>query len=79
MKVNFDIVSIKAIYRWKEDGKKRQQTRTFWQSVNPFNKNANGTVKTREQIMNELIEERRQWQEYQTKLVRAKEYGTGNA
>jgi hypothetical protein len=58
----FDEVSIKATRRWADaDGKKRQQTRKFWQTLNPFNKSADGTPKNRAQIVAELIAERDEW------------------
>lgn len=61
MKVTFNEVAIKATKRWKEDGKARTQTRKFYQTLNPFNKNADGTVKTREQILIEITAERDDW------------------
>lgn len=61
MKVTFDEVVVKATKRWKEDGKARTKTRKFYQTMNPFNKNADGTVKTRDQIMAEITAERDTW------------------
>ena len=61
MKFTFNEVAIKATKRWKEDGKTRTKTRKFYQTLNPFNKNADGTVKTREQIMTEITAERDAW------------------
>jgi hypothetical protein len=43
----------------KKDGKRQQKT--FSQTLNPFNKAADGTPKTREQIMAELREEADRW------------------
>lgn len=57
----FDKVEIKGTRRWKENGKKRQQTKVFMQTLNPFNKNSDGTVKTREQIMEQLLTARDAW------------------
>lgn len=60
--MRFQEVKVKATRRWTDaQGKKRQQTRTFMQTVNPFNKNANGTPKSREEIMVELRAERDGW------------------
>ena len=42
-------------------GKKRLRSTTFYQTLNPFNKNKNGEVKSRHQIMKELIIERSKW------------------
>lgn len=62
MRYTFDEVSVKATKRWTdESGKKRQQTRNFFQTINPFNKNEDGTIKTRDQIMAEIKAERNVW------------------
>lgn len=62
VRYRFAEVSIKAVRRWVDaDGKKRQQTRKFFQTINPFNKNADGTQKTRDQIMVELKAQRDEW------------------
>ena len=42
-------------------GKRRQRSTTFSQTINPFNKNADGVPKTREEILAELNEEARLW------------------
>jgi hypothetical protein len=58
----FDEVAVKATRRWTDaNGKKRQQTKKFWQTINPFNKNADGSVKTATQIRAEVIAERDAW------------------
>jgi hypothetical protein len=62
MRITFDEIKVKGTRRWTdEEGKKRQQTRTFMQTVNPFNKLPDGTVKDRQTIMAELIAERADW------------------
>ena len=63
MRVTFDEVKLKGVRRWKEPetGKPRQQTRVFMQTVNPFNKLPDGTMKDRQTIMAELIAERADW------------------
>ena len=64
MRVNFEEVSIKATRRWTdENGKKRQQTRKFFQTLNPFNTGAAGLPKSRDQIMSELQAEKAVWRE----------------
>ena len=60
--VNFEEVKIKSTFKWVEDGKKRQKTETFMQTVNPFNKNRKGKIKSRDEIMTELIAKRDRWQ-----------------
>ena len=61
MRIHFLEIKVKAVRRWKEDGKTRQETRTFMQTRNPFNKGADGLPKSSEQIMAELIAEREAW------------------
>lgn len=59
--IRFQQVMIKATKRWKENGRMRQETRTFMQTINPFNKNAAGQVKSRQEIEQELLAERKEW------------------
>jgi hypothetical protein len=63
MRITFAEVAIKGVRRWKDPvtGKPRQETRKFMQTINPFNKLANGAVKNRYDIMMELIDERDEW------------------
>jgi len=58
----FEEVSVKATKRWKDDtGKMRQQTKKFCQTINPYNKNKDGTCKTRQQITVEITQARDAW------------------
>lgn len=43
-------------------GKRRKRTKVFWQTLNPFNKKANGTIKTRLDIMEENKAEASEWE-----------------
>lgn len=62
MKVYFEEVSVKAVKRWvDENGKKHQQTKKFYQTINPFNKDKDGFPKNREQILAEIKAERDAW------------------
>jgi hypothetical protein len=62
MRVVFNEVKVKGTRRWTDaNGKRRQETKAFMQTVNPFNKNADGSVKTYEQIKRELTAERDFW------------------
>jgi hypothetical protein len=62
MRVHFNEISVKGVKRWvDENGKKRQKTRKFYQTVNPFNKDADGNVKTPSQIIAEITSERDAW------------------
>ena len=64
----FEEIKTKRTKRWTdEDGKKRQKTKTFSQTLNPFNKNKNGTLKTRQQIWDEINIEADKWLSKNTK------------
>lgn len=55
MRYVFEVVSHRVTKKWiDEDGKKRQQTRKFEQTLNPYNRDANGLPKSREQIWAEI-------------------------
>jgi hypothetical protein len=59
--VRFERVRIKAVRRWKENGKSRQETKVFEQTINPFNRDSAGIPKSRAAIVSELQAERDQW------------------
>jgi len=63
MRVSFSKVSVKGTKRWKDPatGKPRTQTREFFQTISPFNKNADGSAKTSEEILVEVQAERDEW------------------
>lgn len=62
MNIRFEQVKVKAIRRWTDDGGKRhQETKIFMQTINPFNKNAAGQIKTRQEIEEQLLAEREAW------------------
>lgn len=44
------------------DGVRKKRQKTFMQTINPFNINADGKVKTRQEIMAELKQEAEAWQ-----------------
>lgn len=54
---------MKGTRYWKDpvSGKRRQQTRSFIQTINPFNKNSQGLIKTRYEIVAELVKARSEW------------------
>lgn len=53
--IHFDKISVKATKRWVDaNGKKRQVTREFWQTVNQFNRNAAGFIKCEDEIFTEI-------------------------
>lgn len=60
---NFEKVSLPGTRTIVVDGKKKRQSKTFYQTLNPFNRNEDGTVKTRAEIMTELTAERKRWME----------------
>ena len=41
--------------------KKTQATKKFCQTLNPYNRNKNGEVKSREEIVREINEQKREW------------------
>lgn len=60
----FEEISAKATRRWMDaDGKKRQETRKLFQTVNPFNKRPDGTPKAAWEIRAEVAAERDAWLE----------------
>lgn len=60
--ITFQEVKIKGTKKWTDaTGKKRQKTKTFSQTINPYNKNKDGTQKTRLDILEELYRERDTW------------------
>jgi len=60
-KVHFQEVAIRGVRKWKNaEGKWRQETKKFFQTINPFNLR-NGVPKTAAQIREELIAEREAW------------------
>lgn len=62
MIIHFQEVAIKATRKWTDDdGKKRQKTRKFSQTLNPYNRNIDGSVKTRDEILKELLCQRDEW------------------
>ena len=62
MRVTFNEVSLSGTKRWvDENGKKRQKTRKFWQTISPFNIAADGSLKSREQILSEVKAQRDAW------------------
>lgn len=59
---NFDEVSVTATKHFVDsDGKKRQKTKTFFQTLNPYNRNSDGLPKTRKEIYTEILAERDAW------------------
>jgi hypothetical protein len=62
-RITFDEVKYHAKKRGKCKicGKHRTRQQTFSQTLNPFNKNTDGSVKTRYQIMEENKKEAAEW------------------
>jgi len=44
-------------------GKQAKRTQHFWQTVNPFNKNTDGSVKTSDEIKKEISKEAELWKD----------------
>jgi hypothetical protein len=62
MTIFFKEISIKGVKIWKDsNGKRRQKTKTFSQTINPYNVDADGYAKSGEQIYKELMAKRQKW------------------
>lgn len=59
--IRFQEVKIRGVRRWTENGKRKQETKVFMQTLNPFNKDADGIPKSSQQILDELRAEREKW------------------
>lgn len=59
--IRFEEVSVKRTRFYTDySGKKRQKTRKFFQTINPFNQK-DGRQKTRQEIMEEITSEADAW------------------
>ena len=62
MRLNFKEISVSATKKYKdENGKTKQVTRKFFQTLNPFNKLDDGTVKDEATIRAEIDAQRKAW------------------
>ena len=43
-------------------GKRRKRSKRFWQTYNPFNKRADGEIKTPKEICDEVVAKGKAWQ-----------------
>lgn len=61
--MKFQEVALKGVHKWKDPvtGRPRQTTKKFFQTISPFNTNAKGDVKSRDEILRELTVERDAW------------------
>jgi TIP49-like protein len=62
-RITFEVVKLitrKSGY-CKKCGKYMSRSKTFDQTVNPFNKLPDGTIKTRDDVFQELLNESKQW------------------
>lgn len=58
----FPEVSIRGRFSWKDStGNCRTETRKCFQTINPFNKNPDGSVRTKDEIISSLKKERDAW------------------
>jgi hypothetical protein len=58
MRVYFEEILCKVVKRWMDkDGRRRQKTRTFSQTVSPCGRNADELIKRRKQIWDEICKE----------------------
>lgn len=63
MRITFEVVKARGQRTIIVDGKKKRQQKTFEQTVNPFNKNPDGTIKTYEQVLESVNAVRDAWVE----------------
>lgn len=56
-------------------GKRWKRSKTFSQTLNPFNRNAQGEVKTYSEIFEELREEARMWNPIHCEVLLSKDPG----
>jgi hypothetical protein len=63
MNIRFREVALRATFHWKENGKWKQKTEKFMQTLNPFNRNKDGQPKSYEEIVAELRVYRDKWLE----------------
>ena len=63
MRITFDRITVKRTVSWIDPatGKRRQKTRSFEQTVNPFNRDASGQPKDRRSISVEVNREADLW------------------
>jgi hypothetical protein len=63
--VNFKIVKIQGAKTvvCSKCGKKRKRQKTFYMTINPWNKNADGTVRDRTDICVALEAEKKEWKQ----------------
>jgi hypothetical protein len=62
MKKGYWEICISGTKTWvDQNGHKRRKTKKFWQTVNPYNKNDDGSPKTGKQIYKELCLEMDEW------------------
>ncbi|KVV40870.1 hypothetical protein WT27_13155 [Burkholderia territorii] len=63
MRIMFDEIAVRETVKWRDPKTRRIRTRTrkFFQTVNPFNRGADGQPKTREQIRMEVARDARLW------------------
>ena len=62
MRINFSEVAIRRTVHWIEDGKRKRKTKKFWQTISPFNKNKDGSIKHPKEILAELEVEAAAWE-----------------
>lgn len=62
MRINFQEVALHSSKSGKCGcGKRRSRSQKFWQTLSPWNKNDDGSIKDASQIRNELAEQIRAW------------------
>jgi len=63
MKINFEVVKMTGLRVIDDNGKRKKQQKTFMQTVSPFNKNSDGSIKTKKEVEQSVIQQVIEWQE----------------
>jgi hypothetical protein len=61
-RITFQEVSYTAIKFVRENGKRRRKQKTFTHTINPFNKNKYGEVKTYKEVYADVRAEAKKWE-----------------
>lgn len=58
----FDEVKARGSRYETIDGKRRLRRKTFYETINPFNRNSDGTIKTRADCIASVVAKARAWE-----------------
>jgi hypothetical protein len=62
MRITFKQLQVVAQHKWVDgEGKRRQKTKRFTMTLNPYNRNPDGTVRTEREILAALNAQKAAW------------------